>query len=63
MWDMKVLRIAGPASSRAYYAMFYMAETLLLSTSLAYSKHSAVIAAVGREFAKAGVMPPEFVLT
>lgn len=48
------------AVSRAYYSMFYIAEALLLSKGLAYSKHSAVIAAFGREFAKAGVMPPEF---
>ena len=48
------------AVSRAYYAMFYVAEALLLSKGLAYSKHSAVIAAFGREFARAGVMPPEF---
>jgi uncharacterized protein (UPF0332 family) len=48
------------AVSRAYYAMFYIAEALLLSRGLAYSKHSAVIAAFGREFAKAGVVPPEF---
>jgi uncharacterized protein (UPF0332 family) len=48
------------AVSRAYFAMFYVAESLLLSKGLAYSKHSAVIAAFGREFAKAGVIPPEF---
>jgi uncharacterized protein (UPF0332 family) len=48
------------AVSRAYYAMVYIAEALLLSKGLAYSKHSAVIAAFGREFAKAGVMPSEF---
>ena len=48
------------AVSRAYYAMFYVAEALLLSKGLAYSKHSAVIAAFGREFARAGVMSPEF---
>ena len=40
--------------------MFCTAEALLLSKGLAYSRHSAVIAAFGREFAKAGVMPPEF---
>lgn len=45
------------AVSRAYYAMFYVAEALLLSRGLAYSRHSAVIAAFGREFAKGGVMP------
>lgn len=48
------------AVSRAYYAMFYVAEALLLSKGLAYSKHSAVIAAFGREFAKTGVLPAEF---
>jgi uncharacterized protein (UPF0332 family) len=48
------------AVSRAYYAMFYIAQALLLSKGLAYSKHSAVIAAFGREFAKSSVMPPEF---
>jgi len=48
------------AVSRAYYAMFYIAEALLLSKGLAYSKHSAVIAAFGREFTKAGALPAEF---
>lgn len=48
------------AVSRAYYAMFYVAEALLLFKGLAYSKHSAVIAAFGKEFAKAGVLPVEF---
>ena len=38
-------------ASRAYYAMFYTAEALLLERGLAYSSHSAVIAAFGREFA------------
>ena len=47
------------AVSRAYYAMFYVAEAVLLSKGLAYSKHSAVIAAFGREFAKEGVLPVE----
>lgn len=46
--------------SRAYYAMFYIAEALLLSKGLAYSKHSAVIAAFGKEFAKTGLLPAEF---
>jgi uncharacterized protein (UPF0332 family) len=48
------------AVSRAYYAMFYVAEALLLSKGLAYSKHSAAITAFGREFAKPGVLSPEF---
>ena len=45
------------AVSRAYYAMFYTAEALLLSKGLAYSKHSAVIAGFGREFTKDGPLP------
>ena len=48
------------AVSRAYYTVFYIAEAPLLSKGLAYSKHSAVIAAFGREFAKVGAVPPEF---
>lgn len=47
------------AVSGAYYTMFYLAEALLLSKSLAYSKHSAVIAAFRKEFAKEGVVPVE----
>ncbi len=38
--------------SRAYYAMLYIAEALLLEHNLAFSKHSAVIAAFGQNFAK-----------
>ena len=59
----KLLAIDGDydtAVSRAYYAMFYAAGALLLSKGLAYSKHSAVIAGFGREFAHAGLMPVEF---
>ena len=47
------------AVSRAYYAMFYAAEALLLSEGLAFSKHSAVIAAFGQHFAKTRRVPPE----
>jgi uncharacterized protein len=47
------------AVSRAYYAMFYVAEALLLSKGLTFSKHSAVISAFGKEFAKSGVVPAE----
>ena len=45
------------AASRAYYAMFYAAEAILLQRDLAFSSHSAVIAAFGREFAKTGLLP------
>ena len=50
----------GYAASRAYYAMFYVAEAFLKTRELAFSKHSAVIAAFGREFANTGVVPTEF---
>ena len=48
------------AASRGYYAMFYVAEALLLGEGLTYSKHSAVIAAFGQHFAKTGKIPKEY---
>jgi uncharacterized protein (UPF0332 family) len=42
------------AVSRAYYAMFYLAEALLLSEGLSFSSHKAVIAAFGKHFVKTG---------
>lgn len=48
------------AISRAYYAMFYVAETFLIGEELAFSKYSAVIAAFGRVFAKPQRLSPEF---
>jgi uncharacterized protein (UPF0332 family) len=47
------------AVSQAYCAMFYVAEALLLSKSLTFSSHSAVISAFGKEFAKSGVIPAQ----
>ena len=51
---------AGFAASRAYYTMFYVAEAFLEGQEMSFSKHSAVIAAFGREFAHAGKVPQEF---
>jgi uncharacterized protein (UPF0332 family) len=48
------------AASRAYYSMFYTAQSLLLSKDLSFSSHSAVIAAYGKEFAKTKLLNPEF---
>jgi uncharacterized protein (UPF0332 family) len=48
------------AASRAYYAMFYAAEALLLDRDLAFSNQSAVIAAFGKEFAKSGILDSKF---
>lgn len=42
------------AVSRAYYAMFYMTEALLLRQGLSFSSHKAVIGALGKYFVKTG---------
>ena len=57
-----LLQIGYPkyAASRAYYAMFYAAQALLEGEGLSFSKHSAVIAAFGREFVQTGRVPAEF---
>lgn len=47
------------AVSRLYYAMFYCAEALLLTRGLTFSKHQAVIAAFGRQFARTKLLPSE----
>ena len=48
------------AVSRAYYAMFYVAEVFLLTQELSFSKHTAVISKFGEHFAKTGQVPKEF---
>jgi len=47
------------AASRAYYAMFYLAEALFLSKGLSFGKHAAVIAAFGQQFVKTGIFGAE----
>lgn len=44
------------ALSDAYYALFYVAEALLLDRGLRFRSHGAVHAAFGREFAKTGIL-------
>jgi uncharacterized protein (UPF0332 family) len=46
--------------SRAYYAMFYVAEAFLISEGLSFSKHSAVISKFGETFAKTNRLPSEY---
>jgi uncharacterized protein (UPF0332 family) len=53
-------KLAGPAASRTYYAMFYIAQVLLFSLGLSFSKHSAVISRFGQEFAKTKKLDPVF---
>jgi uncharacterized protein (UPF0332 family) len=48
------------AGSRAYYAMFYVAEALLLQKGLSFSSHSAVTANFGKEFARTGILNPKY---
>jgi len=49
--------------SRAYYAMFYAAEALLLSRGMHFSKHSSVIGAFNKEFVRTGLFPGEMTRT
>jgi len=59
----RLLREAGYhgfAASRPYYAMFYVAEAILLGKGLSFSKHAAVVAAFGEHFVKAGIVPAHF---
>jgi uncharacterized protein (UPF0332 family) len=40
--------------------MFYIAEAFLWENDLTFASHAAVIAAFGRDLAKAGIVPIEF---
>ena len=53
-------RFPAFAVSRAYYAMFYVIQTLLEDEGLAFSKHSAVISAFGKHLVKSGRVPAKF---
>jgi uncharacterized protein (UPF0332 family) len=48
------------AVSRAYYAMFYIAEAYLEGENQQFSSHAAVISSFGKNFAKAGKVPKKF---
>jgi uncharacterized protein (UPF0332 family) len=48
------------AIGRAYYAMFYAAEALLVERGRRFRKHSGVHAAFGEEFTKSGQLDPKF---
>ncbi|MBL7117943.1 MAG: HEPN domain-containing protein [Candidatus Syntrophoarchaeum sp.] len=45
--------------SRAYYAMFYSAEAMLLTKGLSFSSHGGVISAFGEHFVKTGIFSKE----
>ena len=48
------------AAGRAYYAMFFTAEALLIDKGLSYSKHRAVHASFGKLFSKEGIIDKKF---
>ena len=48
------------ATSRAYYGCFYIAQTLLLSKGLSFSRHGQVISQYGLHFAKDNVLDRRF---
>jgi uncharacterized protein (UPF0332 family) len=50
----------GFAVSRAYYAMFYIAEAMLLEHGLRFTSHAGVISAFGQHFSKTQKVPAEF---
>ena len=48
------------ATSRAYYGCFYIAQALLLSKGLSFSRHGQVISQYGLHFAKGEVLDRRF---
>jgi len=50
----------GFSVSRSYYAMFYIAEALLLTKELSYSTHNGVISSFGKEFVKTAIFDKKF---
>lgn len=48
------------AVSRAYYAMFYVAEALLDREGLSFSSHAAVISGFGQYLARSGKIPAQY---
>jgi uncharacterized protein (UPF0332 family) len=48
------------AINRAYYAIFYAANALLVTEGLGRSKHSGVIAAFRERFVKTGIIELEY---
>ncbi len=48
------------AASRTYYAYFYLAQALLESQGLKFSRHGQVLAQYGRLFAKTQILDPSY---
>lgn len=47
-------------SPRAYFTMFYLTQAFLEGEGLAFSRHSAIIAAFGKQFARTNRVPARF---
>lgn len=58
--ELLTLNFYADAVSKAYYAMFYAAQALLLDSGIKRVKHSAVISALGQYFAKTGKLEPKY---
>jgi uncharacterized protein (UPF0332 family) len=48
------------SAAQSYYTIFYLAQAMLLTKGLTFSKPSAVVAAYGKEFTKTGLLDPKF---
>lgn len=48
------------AASRTYYAYFYVARALLLTSGLDFSRHGQIVAQFGHHFSKTERLPQEF---
>ena len=48
------------STSRAYYAMFHIAEALLNEKDLSFSKHGSVHGAFGEHFIKSGIFDKKY---
>lgn len=48
------------SAAQSYYTIFYLAQAMLLTKGLTFSKHSAVVAAFGKEFAKTNLLDSKF---
>lgn len=48
------------AMARAYYAMFYATEALLVDRGQRFRKHGAIHAAFGEQFVKSGILDQKF---
>jgi uncharacterized protein (UPF0332 family) len=48
------------SAAQTDYTIFYLAQAMLMTKGLTFSKHSAIVAAYGKEFAKAGLLDPKF---